>query len=69
MPEQANTELSVSDLANLKSIVDVAVKRGTFNASEISAVGSVYDKLNNFLTSIAAQQQQQQQVSENQQQG
>lgn len=58
MAEQTNAELSVSDLTNLKSIVDVAVKRGTFNASEISAVGSVYDKLNNFLTSIAAQQQQ-----------
>lgn len=72
MAEQTSTnaELSVSDLANLKSIIDVSVKRGTFNASEISAVGNVYDKLNNFLTSIAAQQQQQQQTnSETQQQG
>lgn len=55
-PQQQAPELTVTDLMNLKSVVDVAVKRGTFNASEISAVGNVYDKLNNFLTSIAAQQ-------------
>ena len=56
------TELTVTDLANLKSIIDVAVKRGTFNASEISAVGNVYDKLNNFLSAIQQQQQQKQEA-------
>lgn len=54
--QQTNPELTVTDLVNIKSIIDVSVKRGTFNASEISAVGNVYDKLNNFLTSIASQQ-------------
>lgn len=54
--QPTNPELTVTDLVNLKSIIDVSVKRGTFNASEISAVGTVYDKLNNFLTSIASQQ-------------
>lgn len=60
-PEVKNTpqsELTLNDLANLRSIVDVAVKRGTFNASEISGVGTVYDRLNNFLTSISEQQKQ-----------
>ena len=56
-PQQpVSPELTVTDLVNLRSVIDVAVKRGTFNASEISAVGNVYDKLNNFLTSITAQQ-------------
>lgn len=53
---QPTAELTVTDLSNLRSIVDVAVKRGTFNASEISAVGNIYDKLNAFLTAVAAQQ-------------
>lgn len=56
---QKPTELTVTDLVNLKSIIDVSVKRGTFSASEISAVGNVYDKLNNFLTSIQQQSQKQ----------
>jgi hypothetical protein len=55
-------ELTVTDLANLRSLVDVAVKRGTFTASEISAVGNVYDKLSAFLTAITAQQQSQQET-------
>ena len=45
-------ELSIADLQNLKAIVDVAVKRGTFAAAEISAVGSVYDRLSTFLTAV-----------------
>lgn len=58
-PEVKNqSELTLNDLANLKSIVDVAVKRGAFNASEISGVGTVYDRLNTFLNSIAEQQKQ-----------
>lgn len=49
-------ELNITDLQNLRSVVDVAVKRGAFSASEASAVGSVYDKLNGFLNAVAAQQ-------------
>jgi hypothetical protein len=48
----AQPELSIADLQNLKAIVDVAVKRGTFAAAEISAVGSVYDRLNAFLVAV-----------------
>ena len=46
-------ELSIADLQNLKAIIDVAVKRGSFAASEMSAVGGVYDRLNAFLTAVA----------------
>ena len=45
-------ELSIADLQNLKAIIDVAVKRGAFAAGEISAVGSVYDRLNAFLVAV-----------------
>jgi len=58
--EQPNTEsaaqpdLSVTDLTNIRSIIDVAVRRGAFGAAEISGVGIAYDKLNAFLNAIAA---------------
>ena len=42
-------ELTITDLGNLRSIVDVSVRRGVFAANEISAVGATYDKLNAFL--------------------
>lgn len=50
---QAQPELTVSDLNNLRSILDVAVRRGAFSAAEISAVGAAFDKLNNFLNAVA----------------
>ena len=46
-------ELTITDLGNLRSIVDVAVRRGVFAANEISAVGATYDKLNAFLLAVA----------------
>lgn len=47
-------ELTISDLNNLKAIVETAIARGTFRAEEITAVGAVYDKVNAFLTAIAS---------------
>ena len=51
----AAPELTITDLINLRSIVEAAVRRGAFNASEISSVGSTFDKLNSFLNSVQAQ--------------
>jgi hypothetical protein len=51
-PAQA-PELTITDLANLRSIVDAAVRRGAFGAAEISAVGATFDKLNVFLNAVA----------------
>jgi hypothetical protein len=53
----AAPELSINDLQNLRAIVDTAVRRGAFSAAEISAVGSVYDRVNAFLNSVAPAQQ------------
>lgn len=52
---QASTqpELSITDLKNIRAILDVAVRRGAFGASEISGVGAVFDRLNNFLNAVA----------------
>lgn len=50
--EAAQPELTVTDLANIRSIIDVAVRRGAFGAAEITGVGTVFDKLNSFLIAV-----------------
>jgi hypothetical protein len=55
--EQSNVaELTVQDLQGLKAIIDVASQRGAFRPNEMMSVGQVYNKLESFLESIAAQQ-------------
>lgn len=48
-------ELSVNDLQQLRAIVEVAARRGTFQAAELTAVGAVYDRVNTFLNAVAPQ--------------
>ena len=54
--EQApQAELTIVDLQNIRSIIDVASKRGAFGAGEMAAVGGVYNKLEAFLAVAAPQ--------------
>jgi hypothetical protein len=46
-------ELNINDLQNLRGIINVAVKRGAFEAAELTPVGTVYDRLNAFLNAVA----------------
>lgn len=46
-------ELNISDLQNLRAIINTAVRRGAFGAEEMTSVGAVYDRLNAFLELIA----------------
>ena len=52
--EQPAADLNVSDLAALKSIIDVATQRGAFRAAELEAVGKTYNKLSNFLDTVTS---------------
>lgn len=49
----AAPELSINDLKNLRTIVDMAVRRGAFGAAEVSAVGATFDRINAFLNAVA----------------
>jgi len=49
-------ELTIVDLQNIRSIIDVAAGRGTFKAAEMEAVGATYSKLSKFLEAVAPQQ-------------
>lgn len=50
--ENTVPELTVQDLGNLRAIIDVAAQRGAFRAPEMEAVGSAFNKLNNFLNAV-----------------
>lgn len=54
--EQQAPSLTLNDLGALANIINVATKRGAFNANELTNVGSVYDKLNAFITAAQAAQ-------------
>ena len=49
------TQLSITDLAVLKNIIDLACTRGAFRAQEMKAVGEVYEKLTTFLDTVIKQ--------------
>ena len=51
-PQSQSTDLNISDLSALKSIVEISSQRGTFKANELEAVGKIYNKLNTFLESV-----------------
>ena len=48
----AAPQLGVGDLKNLLGIVDVASRRGAFQANEMSSVGATFDRVNAFLNSL-----------------
>lgn len=50
---QPAPELNISDLQNIRAIIDTATRRGAFGAAELTAVGSVFDRLNTFLNAVA----------------
>ena len=51
--QQPGTDLSIADLKNLATIIDVASTRGAFRANEMATVGAMYNKLQAFLARVA----------------
>ena len=45
--------MTIQDLNNLRAIIDVASQRGAFKAAEMQAVGSAFNKLNDFLNAVS----------------
>jgi len=58
------TQLSITDLAVLKNIIDLACSRGAFRAPEMKAVGEVYDKLSTFLDTVIKQAEAEMQIGQ-----
>ena len=55
-PQPDPTALSIGDLKNLSTILDVASTRGAFKAGEMAGVGFLYNKLQAFLAKVAPDQ-------------
>ena len=55
-PEAQGPDLTVQDLQALRSIIDVASSRGAFKPNEMTAVGTVYTKLDTFLKAVSTAQ-------------
>ena len=52
-PQPDPTALSIGDLKNLSTILDVASTRGAFKANEMAGVGFLYNKLQASLAKVA----------------
>ena len=50
---QPGADLSIADLKNLATIIDVASTRGAFRANEMATVGVMFNKLSAFLARVA----------------
>jgi len=48
-------QLQINDLQGIGQIINLACKRGAFEAPEMEAIGKAYNKLNAFLGYVAAQ--------------
>ena len=55
-PQPDPTALTIADLKNLATILDVASTRGAFKANEMAGVGFLYNKLQAFLAKVAPEQ-------------
>lgn len=55
--ENQTTNLAVSDLIMLQSIVQVACERGAFRAEEMSQIGQCYDRLSAWLAQMTPAQE------------
>ena len=47
-------QITIDDLVTIKNLIDVACSRGAFQATEMTSVGQVYDKLTGFLNTVIA---------------
>lgn len=50
---QPQPELSINDLLQVRAVLELAVRRGAFQANEVSTIGKIYDRLNDFLNAVA----------------
>jgi hypothetical protein len=48
-------DLNLNDLSAMRSLIEVVTQRGAFKATELSAAGQLFDKLNAFLAAAEAQ--------------
>jgi hypothetical protein len=56
-PQAEAPALTVADLRNIRTIIDISSQRGAFKGAELRTVGEVFDKLDVFLKAVDAKAQ------------
>jgi len=58
VPEQPQSDanISLADLQNILTVLDLASSRGAFRGAELEPIGQLYNKFKRFCDSVAAQQ-------------
>lgn len=64
-----DNNITIVDLARIKSLIDLACERGAFRANEMKTVGETYDRLTAFLESVVSQAKNDQELTTNNAQG
>lgn len=49
-------QLTLADLRGIANVIDLASRRGAFQANELTAVGNAYNKLSSFLAYVESTQ-------------
>lgn len=50
-------QLTITDLDDLRNVIELACSRGAFQASEMQDVGTLYNKLSQFVDHLMTQAQ------------
>lgn len=58
-PQAEAPALTVADLRNIRTIIDISSQRGAFRGGELATIGTVFDKLDTFLKAVDAKAEEQ----------
>ena len=53
--ENNDTQLTITDIALTRDVIDLACKRGAFSGAEVKQVGILFEKLDQFIKAAVAQ--------------
>jgi hypothetical protein len=53
--ENTNTQLTINDIALTRDVIDLACKRGAFSGAEARQVGTLFEKIDQFVRAALAQ--------------
>ena len=53
--ENTDTQLTINDIAMTRDLIDLAFKRGAFGANEAKTIGTLFEKIDQFVRAALAQ--------------
>jgi hypothetical protein len=53
--ENNDTQLTINDIAMTRDLIDIAFKRGAFGAIEAKPIGTLFEKIDQFVRAAVAQ--------------